>query len=176
MRLHEPVLEIAKLNELKEKGFDDESAIKEVLQIRTASLATCVDRIVRVLSYYRGRVRDLKELKDEVSQALKSAEGHVDGIRSYVKGCMAMVPGEAFKGTIGELVLKKNGGVQPLSLAFETEKRSYSNIVPDAVKHDIPAKYLTKVEFWTLNMEEVRKDLPPFSKLEERGSYVDVKI
>lgn len=178
-RLHEPIAEIARLNELAESGFSDIEAVREVLAVRRESKAVCVDRLLAVCQYYRGRIAEIEKLKDDCTDEINRCKNRLDKIREYVGSCMDAAPGETFEGSSGRFVRRNNGGKLAINSDYIFDKKSFSNIVPADVS--LPAALLNKVEFFTVNMDAVRSllesgELVPGFRLADRGSYIKDEV
>lgn len=177
MKLLEAAQEIAKLNDLQEDGFDDRSAIDEVIQIRRADLALGVDRALKVVRYCRARIKELELLKEEVASAIIAAKDRKEAVREYVRYSMGGIPDEPFEGRTGRFAIRKNGGLIPISYTIQLDKKSLSNVLLETDVDFIPPQYLQRFQCWILDTEAVRRDLAAgielgFAKEETRGSYI----
>lgn len=181
-RLHEPLAEIARLNELTESGFTDVEAVKEVLAIRREDLIHCVDRLAGVFRYYVGRSHAATELKKLCDATIKRCESAQEGITHYVSTCMDQYGERKLVGSQGGFFKRRAGGIQAMIFAqeFQPSRQYVNHIAPESACEYFAQKYLKKVSLTVFDVEAIRADLDqglkvPGVHLAERGDYIKVE-
>lgn len=155
--------ELSRLCELVDEQEDADIDEALVAQFHETSLAVkeAVDRRILFWKFVESQIPMAKEMEQLWRKRRKALESIFEKFKENTKAIMEANPGLPYQGEHGKLSLRNNP--DKLKLSFETEIREVTmrNVVSLAVldQHRVPAKYVTKVELYTIDKESLKKDL-----------------
>ncbi len=142
-------------------------------------LATKVDNFIGFLDAVKARVTTLKEHRDRVVKAIRTAESFERGLKDYVKFVMLANPGMQFKGEEGSFRLQRNP--PSLKIDFAREDKTIHAVVDPALIHLEPslAKYVKAVSCFVIDTERLKEALEageeiPWARIEKDNKHVRI--
>jgi hypothetical protein len=132
-----------------------------------------------MLSAVKARIDQLKEHRDRVAKAVKSAERFQERLKGYVKFVMQTFPDVPYKGTSGRLALQNNP--ESLKIDFETKDVTFYKAIDRALVGLEPSlnTYIREVVVCILDNDKIKADLKggveiPWARF-ERDQHVRIR-
>lgn len=162
----------------------DEGELNEALQSlftdTRLDLVDAIDRRIYFLELAKDRVKTLKRLRDEFSEAAKRVEYAVERVKEGTKQIMETYPDLPYKGDLGRLRIQKNSAAKISLPEIKTTEASVRNVIDvyDIRKHEIGEEYYEVHSYYTLLIDEIKKAIEageeiPWAKL-DRGSHLRI--
>ena len=159
---------------------DISTSIAERLSSATGDLVTKIDRYIGMIDAVKSRVSLLKEQRDRIVAAVKTAESFDKQLKNYVKYVIQQMPNIPYKGSTGSLYLHKNPKSVKVDFAFP-DKTVYA--VVDAAALQLEPSLIGYVKSVSLNVmdrERLKADLEagmllPWARIVTDECHVRVK-
>ncbi len=161
------------------EGPIPESLIKAFAE-KQADLATKVESWIGFLDAVKSRIELLKEQKERVTKAVKTAENFQRGLKDYLRYVLEAAPSVQYKCDTGRIALQKNP--RSLKIDFETKDVTVYNQIDKALIDLEPSlnAYIKPVTLYVMDNEKLKADLDagmliPWARF-EAGNHIRIRV
>lgn len=152
------------IDSMEDPDAFNEKLITEFEDVKN-NLAVKVDNVINYVDGLKFMISALKEKKERISKAYKTAQNVEKRIKDYIKWVLSENPKLPFSGEQGTLYLHKSPPGTKIN--FATTDVRLNGVVTDIVREGNPAiePYLKKHVYYTIDKNKIKADLKAGMKL-----------
>ncbi len=149
-------------------GADVDAALSQTFNELKLDLADAVDRRVVFFQNLDGSIDSAIAACESWKREAERLESIKLKLMERTRSMMEAFPDLPYQGKFGRLKIVNNGGVQPLSVKANVEKKHVNNIVSEdeLVRLGVSREYYKSVTYFTLINESIRKSIESGEKIE----------